>query len=140
MAILSPIMSFIVDKEIGFPVPSEKERINKALKRYRYLLSQHPKRTDAPEIMFGIADLLVGRGEAGDHAEAVKLYDQILLRAIPDYLKARALIGKAELMIGIPQEFGNAISMSEKSRRILGSDVSEFFAAKTYIVVYRDTK
>ena len=134
MAILSPIMSFIVDKEIGFPVPSEKERINKALKRYRYLLSQHPKRTDAPEIMFGIADLLVGRGEAGDHAEAVKLYDQILLRAIPDYLKARALIGKAELMIGIPQEFGNAISMSEKSRRILGSDVSEFFAAKTYIV------
>jgi tetratricopeptide (TPR) repeat protein len=64
----------------------------------------------------------------------MKFYEQILLRSIPDYLKARALIGKSELLIGIPQEFGNAISMSEKSRKILGSDVSEFFAAKTYIV------
>ncbi|KPJ63712.1 hypothetical protein AMJ44_14155 [candidate division WOR-1 bacterium DG_54_3] len=134
MAILSPIMSYIVDKELGFPIPSEKEKINKALKRYRYLLSQHPKRSDAPEIMFGIADLLVGRGEPGDHEEAMKFYDQILLRSIPDYLKARALIGKSELLIGIPHEFGNAISMSEKARKILGSDVSEFFAAKTYIV------
>ena len=134
MAILSPIMSYIVDKEIGFPIPSEKEKINKALKRYRYLLSQHPNRADAPELMFGIADLLVGRGEPGDHTEALKLYDQILLRSIPGYLKARALIGKAELQIGAPREFSNAISLCEKARKILGSDVSDFFAAKTYIV------
>ncbi|MFH1347377.1 MAG: tetratricopeptide repeat protein [Candidatus Margulisiibacteriota bacterium] len=134
MTILSPIMNYIIDKEIGFPIPSEKEKINKALKRYRYILSQHPKRSDAPEIMFGIADLLVGRGEGGDHAEAMKLYDQILLRNPPEYLKARALIGKAELMIGAPEEFGDAISLCEKARKILGPDVSEFFAAKTYIV------
>ena len=134
MAILSPIMSYIVDKELGFPIPSEKEKINKALKRYHYILSQHPKRADAPEIMFGIADLLVGRGEPGDHAEAMRLYDQILLRNPPAYLKARALIGKAELSIGTPEEFGNAISLCEKARKILGSDVSDFFAAKTYIV------
>jgi tetratricopeptide (TPR) repeat protein len=134
MAVLSPVISYIVDKEIGFPIPSEKEKINKALKRYRGILSQHPKRTDAPEIMFGIADLLVGRGDAGDHAEAAKIYDQILLRNPPDFLKARALIGKAELMIGVPSESGNAISLSEKARQILGNKVSEFFAAKTYIV------
>ena len=132
--VLSPIMSYIVDKEIGFPVPSEREKINKALKRYRNILAQHPKRADAPEIMFGIADLLVGRGDLGDHNEAMKLYDQILLRNPPDYLKARALIGKAELMIGIPEEFGNAISFCEKAREILRDDVSEFFAAKTFIV------
>jgi len=131
---LSPIMSYIVDKEVGFPIPSEKEKINKALKRYRYILSQHPKRSDASEIMFGIADLLVGRGEAGDHAEAVKLYDQILLKNPPEYLKARGLIGKAELLIGQPDEFGNAISFCEKARKILSHDVSDFFAAKTYIV------
>jgi tetratricopeptide (TPR) repeat protein len=134
MAMLSPIMSYIVDKEIGFPIPSQKEKINKALKRYRYILSQHPKRADAPEIMFGIADLLIGRGDPGDHAEAMKLFDQILLRNPPSYLKARALIGKAELLIGVPEEFGNAISLSEKARKILGADVSDFFAAKTYIV------
>jgi tetratricopeptide (TPR) repeat protein len=134
MAILSPIMSYIVDKEIGFPVPSQKEKINKALRRYRHILSQHPKRADAPEIMFGIADLLIGRGDPGDHAEAGKLYDQILLRNPPQYLKARALIGKAELMIGVPEEFGNAISLCEKARKILGADVSDFFTAKTYIV------
>jgi tetratricopeptide (TPR) repeat protein len=134
MTILSPIMSYIVDKEIGFPIPSQKEKINKALKRYRFILSQHPKRADAPEIMFGIADLLIGRGDPGDHAEAMKLFDQILLRNPPAYLKARGLIGKAELLIGIPEEFGNAISLSEKARKILGSDVSDFFAAKTYIV------
>jgi tetratricopeptide (TPR) repeat protein len=134
MAILSPIISYIVDKELGFPIPSEREKINKALKRYRYILSQHPKRSDAPEIMFGIADLLVGRGEPGDREEAVKLYDQILLKTPPDYLKARALIGKAELTIGVPEEFGNAISFCEKARKILGADVSDFFAAKTYIV------
>lgn len=134
MAVLSPIMSYIVDKEIGFPIPSEKEKINKALRRYRNILSQHPKRTDAPEIMFGIADLLVGRGEPGDHNEAVKIYDQILLRNPPEYLKARALIGKAELLIGKPEEFDNAISLCEKARHILGKDMSEFFAAKTIIV------
>ena len=134
MTILSPIMDYIVDKEVGFPIPSEKEKINKALKRYRYILSQYPKRSDAPEIMFGIADLLVGRGEGADHAEAMKLYDQIMLRNPPEYLKARALIGKAELMIGIPEDFGDAISLCEKARKILGPDVSEFFAAKTYIV------
>ncbi|MFA4844063.1 MAG: hypothetical protein WC632_03840 [Candidatus Margulisiibacteriota bacterium] len=134
MVMLSPIMSYVVDKEIGFPVPSEKEKINKALRRYRNILAQHPKRTDSPEIMFGVADLLVGRGEPGDHAEATKLYDQILLRNPPEYLKARALIGRAELLIGQPAEFGNAISLCEKARQILGKDMAEFFAAKTIIV------
>ena len=134
MVMLSPIMSYVVDKEIGFPIPSEKEKINKALRRYRNILAQHSKRSDSPEIMFGVADLLVGRGEAGDHAEAVKLYDQILLRNPPEYLKARALIGRAELLIGQPAEFGNAISICEKARQILGKDMAEFFAAKTIIV------
>lgn len=134
MAILSPIMSYIVDKEVGFPTPSEKEKVNKVLKRYNRILAENPKRSDAPELMFGIADLLVGRGNPGDHVEALKIYDQILLRAVPESLKARALIGKAELLIGIPEEFGNAISLCEKARQILGADVSDFFAAKTYIV------
>jgi tetratricopeptide (TPR) repeat protein len=127
-------MSYIVDKEIGFPIPSEKEKINKALRRYRNILAQHPKRSDAPEIMFGIADLLVGRGELGDKEEAMRTYDEILLRNPPEYLKARALIGKAELLIGIPEEFGNAISLCEKARQAMGKDLSEFFAAKGLIV------
>ena len=134
MMVLSPIMSYVVDKEIGFPIPSEKEKINKALRRYRSILSQHSKRSDAPEIMFGIADLLVGRNDPGDFAEAMKIYDQIMLRNPPEYLKARALIGKSELMIGNPAEFGNAISLCEKAREILGNNVAEFFAAKTLIV------
>ena len=136
MAILSPIMesALSIEKELGFPAPSEKEKINKALKRYRYILSKHPKRSDSPEIMFAIADLMVGRGDPGDHEEAMKLYDQILLRHIPESLKARALVGKAELLIGVPEDFGNAISLCEKARKILGADVSEFFAAKTYVV------
>jgi tetratricopeptide (TPR) repeat protein len=127
-------MSYIVDKEVGFPIPSEKEKINRLLRRYRNILSQHPKRSDSPEVMFGVADLLVGRGELGDHAEAMKIYDQILLRNPPEYLKARALIGKAELLIGVPADFGNAISLCEKASGMLGRNVSDFFAAKTYIV------
>jgi len=134
MAILSPLMSYIVDKEIGFPIPSEREKINRALRRYRNILAHHPHRSDAPEIMFGIADLLMGRGDPGDREEAMKLFDQILLKNPPDYLKARALIGKAELLIGVPEEFGNAISLCEKSRQILGNNVADFFAAKTFIV------
>lgn len=134
MAILSPIMSYIVDKEVGFPIPSEKEKINKVLRRYRYILSQNPRRADAPELMFGIADLLVGRGEAKDYIEAMRLYDQILLRHIPESLKARALIGKAELLIGKPEDFDNAISLCEKARQLLGSDFSDFFLSKTFAV------
>lgn len=134
MAVLSPLMSYIVDKEIGFPIPSEKEKINRAIRRYRLILSQHPKRSDAPEIMFGIADLLVGRNEPGDYSEAMRIYDQVLLRNPPEYLKARALVGKAELLIGQPEEFTNAISLCEKARQILGKDLSDFFAAKTYII------
>ncbi|MFH1387554.1 MAG: hypothetical protein ABIH50_07805 [bacterium] len=127
-------MSYVVDKEVGFPIPSEKERINRALRRYRSILSAHSNRSDAPEIMFGIADLLVGRGEGNDRNDAMKMFDQVLLRNPPEYLKARALIGKAELMIGKPEEFDNAISLSEKARQILGKDLAEFFAAKTFIV------
>ena len=134
MAILSPIMSYVVDNELGFPIPSQKEKINKALKRYRYILSQHPKRADAPEIMFGIADLLVGRGNPGDYNDALRFYDHILLHLPPEYLKARALIGKAELLIGNPDEFDNAISLCEKARQILGKDLADFFAAKTIAV------
>ena len=134
MALLSPLMSYIVDKEVGFPIPSEREKINKALRRYRSILQRHPHRADIPEIMFGVADLLVGRGDTGDHEEAMKTYDQILLKNPPEYLKARAMIGKAELMIGVPEEFGNAISLCEKARQVLGGDVSDFFAAKTVIV------
>ena len=134
MVILSPIMSYIVDKEVGFPVPSEKEKINKVLKRYKSILKQHAERSDSAEIMFGIADLLVGRNAPGDHVEAMKTYDQILLKNPPEYLKARALIGKAELLIGIPEEFGNAISLCEKAREILGKNLSEFFAAKALVV------
>ena len=134
MTILSPIMSYIVDKELGFPIPSQKEKINKVLRRYNYILSQNPKRADAPEIIFGIADLLVGRNEPRDYASAMKLYDQILLRHIPESLRARALVGKAELLIGQPEEFDNAISLCDKAKQLLGKDVSDFFAAKTYVV------
>ncbi|OGC22700.1 hypothetical protein A2291_01070 [candidate division WOR-1 bacterium RIFOXYB2_FULL_42_35] len=134
MAVLSPLMSYIVDKEVGFPIPSEKEKINKALRRYRNILGQHPNRADAPEIMFGIADLLVGRNEPGDYSKAMSLYDQILLRAAPEYLRARAFIGKAELMIGSPEKFSDAISLCERARKIFKADVSDFFAAKAFIV------
>ncbi|MFC1571117.1 tetratricopeptide repeat protein [Candidatus Margulisiibacteriota bacterium] len=132
--ILSPIMSYVVDKELGFPTPSEKEKINKALKRYRYLLSKHPNRSDSPEIMFGIADLLVGRNNPGDYAEAMRLYKQIMMRSIPEYLRARTLVGRAELMIGSSGEFDEAIPLCEKAKKLLGPDLSEFFAAKTYVV------
>jgi len=134
MNVLSPIMSYVVDKEIGFPIPSEKEKINAALRRYQRILAQHPKRADMPEIMFGIADLFVGRGEPKDLTEALRLFDQILTHNPPDYLKARAYIGKAELLIGHTEEFDIAIELCEKAKRILGSDVSDFFAAKTDIV------
>ena len=132
--ILSPIMSFIVDREMGFPAPSEREKINKVLKRYRYILSKNPRRSDTPELMFGIADLLVGRNSPGDYREAERLYDQILMRHIPESLKARALVGKAELLIGDPEEFDNAISLCERARKISGKDFSDFFLAKTFVV------
>ncbi|MFA6430758.1 MAG: hypothetical protein WCV91_00015 [Candidatus Margulisiibacteriota bacterium] len=134
MSVLSPIMSFIVDKEVGFPIPSEKEKVNKALKRYRQIYKEHPNRSDIGEIMFGIADLLVGRNDPGDYAEATKTYDQILLKNPPEYLKARALIGKAELLIGTPAEFANAITLCEKARQILGKDLSDFFSAKSFVI------
>lgn len=134
MAVLSPLMSHVVDKEIGFPIPSERERIDRALRRYRRIVSHHSQRADIPEIMFGIADLLVGRGEKGDYAEAGSIYEQILHRNPPEYLKARALVGKAELMIGNREKFSEAISLCEKARDILGKDVSDFFAAKTLVV------
>jgi len=132
--ILSPIMSFIVDREMGFPAPSERDKINKVLKRYRYILSKNPHRSDTPELMFGIADLLVGRNSPGDYREAEMLYDQILMRHIPESLRARALVGKAELLIGNPEEFDNAISLCERARKISGKDFSDFFLAKTFVV------
>ncbi|NQT00285.1 MAG: hypothetical protein HQ595_04290 [Candidatus Omnitrophica bacterium] len=37
-------------------------------------------------------------------------------------------------MIGTAEKFDDAISLCEKSREILGKDLSDFFASKTYIV------
>ena len=71
MSVLSPIMSFIVDKEVGFPIPSEKEKINKALKRYRQIYKEHPNRSDIGEILFGAVLIVIQmvRVERGEYRD-----------------------------------------------------------------------
>ena len=53
MGILSPAMSYIVDKEAdNYPSPSEKTKLNKAIGRYRLILETIAWRYDIGEIKF----------------------------------------------------------------------------------------
>jgi len=137
MGILSPAMSYIVDKEAdGFPSPSEKIKLNKAIGRYRLILETIAWRYDIGEIKFALADLLVGRNDPGDYDEATKLYDEILAISPDSYLGAKAMIGKAELLItsAKPSDLDKAILMCDKALKLIDSKTEDFFVAKGYVV------
>lgn len=138
MGILSPIMSFIVDREPNYPSPSEKVKLNKVIGRYRLLLKSIAWRYDVGEIKFGLADLLVGRNEPGDYKEATKLYNEILKGISSPYLRGRSLAGKAELMItsNIPEEIEEAISLSRSASHLIKTEIgnSDFFYQKAQVV------
>jgi TPR repeat protein len=136
MGVLSPIMEFVVGKEAAFPAPSEKEKLTKAIERYRLLLRKYPTRTDMGEIQFGLADLYVGRNTPGDYKKALDLYNNILLSGASPYLRARALVGKAELMVssGNKDELTDALSFCESAAKLLETDLSDFFVAKALVV------
>ncbi len=129
-------MSFIIDKESGFPAPSEREKINKLIEKYRGILRKYPARLDIGEIKFGLADLYVGRGDAGDYDKAKFFYEDILHTSGSPYLRARAQVGKAELSVpGIKKEdIQTAIDLCLTARKTLKDDLSDFFAAKSYII------
>lgn len=133
---LSPIIEFMVSKETSFPAPSEKEKLDKAIRRFKNILLQHPQRSDINEIRFGLADMLVGRNEKNDYAAALKFYEEILEKGAPPYLRARALIGKAELSVPIPKEEEKniAIEMCHKAEELLDKDMDDFFGAKVFMV------
>ncbi len=138
MGIISPIMSFIVDREPSYPSPSDKVKLNKVIGRYRLLLKTIAWRYDIGEIKFGLADLLVGRNEPGDYKEALRLYDDILKGITSPYLKARALAGKAELMITEEKQsdIEQAIALARSASQILKKEIgpNDFFYQKSQIV------
>ncbi len=128
--IISPVIKFIVDKEAGFPAPSEKEKLNRAISKFRSMLKKITGAYNIAETEFGLADMLVGRGEPADYKEAMAFYDDVLKSAPTSYLKARALVGKAELV----KDIDEAISLCGKAFEILKGDLSDFFAAKCIAV------
>lgn len=138
MGILSPIMSFIVDREPNYPSPSEKVKLNKVIGRYRLLLKSIAWRYDVGEIKFGLADLLVGRNEPGDYKDATKLYNEILKGISSPYLRGRALAGKAELMIASNkiEEIDEAISLSRSASHLIKTEIgaADFFYQKSQVV------
>ncbi len=138
MGIISPIMSFIVDREPNYPSPSEKIKLNKVIGRYRLLLRTIAWRYDVGEIKFGLADLLVGRNEEGDYKDAMKLYNDILKGIASPYLRGRSLAGKAELMITSenPAEIREAIELAKSASVLIVKEigVNDFFYQKAVVV------
>jgi len=134
--IISPVMKFIVEKEGGYPSPTAKEKLNRAIAKFRKILKNLTGTFNIAETKFGLADMLVGRNDPGDYAEAMRLYNYILEVAPTSYLRARALVGKAELVIGSSdkEELKGAISLCEKAKEILKDDLSDFFTAKGFVV------
>jgi len=134
--IISPVMTFIIDKQGGYPAPTEREKLNRAIEKFRKILRNLSGTFNIAETKFGLADMLVGRNEGGDYAEAMRLYNYILEVAPTSYLRARALIGKAELLISSKEEkdLKEALSLCEKAKEILKDDLSDFFTSKTFVV------
>ena len=136
MAILSPLTEFSLKMSDSFPAPSEKEKLNKLIANDSKILRDLPHRADIGELKFRLADALVGRNSTGDYERALAIYEEILKNYTSPYLRARAQIGKAELMTpGIrPEKIDEALSLCQIARKNIKSDLSDFFMAKTYIV------
>ena len=136
MGILSPVMEHIVGQQHSFPSPANKDKINKALERYKKVLRSFPNRSDSGEIKFGMADLFVGRNSPGDYKKAMELYNNILLSGGSPYLRARTLVGKAELMVGSGnnEELTDAVSLCESAAKTLKEDINDFFTSKALII------
>lgn len=147
MTILSPITEFSMNMEEDFPAPSEKEKLNKLIERDSKLIKSFPFRADIGEIKFQLADSLVGRNLPGDYARADAIYEEILKNYGSPYLRARAQIGRAELLTpGIrPEAIKEALALCDTARKNLKTDLADFFMAKTYIIeadlrLVRDSK
>ena len=136
MGILSPIMEYVAGKGAVFPAPHAKEKLTKAIERYRKILQNYPNRADVGEIKFGMADLLVGRNSPGDYKKAMELYNNVLLTTGSIYLRARTLVGKAELMVASAnkEELTDALSLCESAIKTLKADLADFFTSKVFIV------
>lgn len=136
MGILSPITEYSLKMDVDFPAPSAKQQLNKLIERDTKLISSFPFRADIGEIKFQLADALVGRNNSGDYDKAAAIYEEILQNYGSEYLRARAQIGKAELLSpGIkPEAIKDALALCEIARKNLKTDLSDFFMAKTYII------
>ena len=129
-------MRFIVEKQKGYPAPTEKEKLTRTINKFRKILKNISGNFNIAETKFGLADMLVGRGDPGDYKEAMKLYNDILEIAPTSYLRARALVGKAELLITSDkkEDWIEAVTLCEKAKNILKEELSDFFASKTFVV------
>lgn len=131
MGILSPLTKKIVEEEKSFPSPSAKVKLNKAIGRYK-LLESVERKEYMDDIKFALADLLVARGTEDDYLSAKKEYDLIIEKTKNNVLKARAMIGKAELaIIGVEKlDPMDAIKLCKEAEKLLKGNLKDFFAAK----------
>ncbi|MBU0573000.1 MAG: hypothetical protein ABIJ26_01540 [Candidatus Margulisiibacteriota bacterium] len=142
MGIPSSISEHIYKSEDSFPAPSERLKLNKAIDTTRRFISQHSDRLDIIEEKFVLADLYVGRGEPGDYEAAKNLYHDILDRGGNPYLRARTLIGLAELSVPYRNETTAAIELCERAGKLLQKLDREvhnfptfsFFRSKAYVI------
>ena len=90
------------------------------------------------EIRFGLADLLITRDDPGDWREAKTHYDFVIEHATYGYLRAAAMVGKAELAIRSekPSEIDEAIELARKAYKNLSELVgkSDYYSSKCLVV------
>jgi len=121
-----------------FPSPSNPEEIEYQLDCVKDFLGSPKEGSQRPGALLKMADLLVGRNEAGDYLEASKVYDEALSSSLPaDEYNVKAQIGKAELALPLstnPSDARKAIEVCKKAAAALKGKPSDFFLAKALAV------
>lgn len=133
---LSPILSHLVQTTIA--AVGEKEKLNRLINKYRKMLKYVEGGFNISEIRFGLADLLITRDDPGDWKEAKTHYDYVLEHATYGYLRAAAMIGKAELSIrsSNKKEIEEAIELAQRAYKNLVNLVgkSDYYTCKCLVV------
>jgi hypothetical protein len=120
-----------------YPSPADQSILTRMIDEVeRTLLEANVPHEEYSQIRIFLADLFVSRGNRTDYLRARDLYKEITEKATLPELRAKAMVGIAELSINSPHraEWEEGITSCRNAHQVLRASPEDFFTTKSQIV------